>query len=334
VLNLGDPNRKLFGQRSRSGRNCRAAMGALVSALLVSGSALSAYANDVFTLKSGSLLGNFDLPLAELPAAVSPQALIGDPSTQDLYVLGLVGEDVAGTAPTPVAIRYGRRLGRSDARIVTGPAPLTIPVMLTSGVTLRGGVARSAGGGTLAIGLSSGPVLYFYDARTLTTQSIASFGTQLSLASGLSTALTKVTSVTGLGTKIYATDGVSPLVAQIDLVTGGVKSCPVDAPVLGLSADSGKVVATTSKGAATLTDVCTAAMSSTGSVANSAPSTLSATLPLRTFELSERVLEMTFPQFPAAVKARRGLVVSAVAGSPTSTISISAGTCLNTKFRS
>ena len=39
-------------------------MGALVSALLVSGSVLSAYANDVFTLKSGSLLGNFDLPLA------------------------------------------------------------------------------------------------------------------------------------------------------------------------------------------------------------------------------------------------------------------------------
>lgn len=263
---------------------------------------------------------------------MSAQALIADPSGQDLYVLGLVGESLPSVPPTPVGVRYGRRVGRGSARIVVGPVPFMLPNPLASGVALRGAVARSAAGTTLALGLSTGPELYFFDAATLAAQSVSAFGTQVNLASsGLAPAVGMLSSVTGLGSKIYAADAVSPVVAQVDLMTGLVKACPVAGPVLGLSADSGKVVVTTSAGTAALADPCAATPPAAVGPAAPPPSPLSLTAAARSFELSERVLEMTFASGMAGATARRGLMVSS-SGGATPTITVTGGTCQNTRF--
>lgn len=332
MLNFTSPmgqgwRRKFFGRKSIFSFG-------LVLIVGVSGlPARPADAADSFSIKNGMLLGGSELPITEILPALSPHALLADPSSQDLYVLGVVGESLPGVTPAAVGLRYGRRVGRSNARIVVGPVPLSLPVTLESGVALRGGVALSPAGSTVALGLSTGSELYFYDARTLAAQSIAPFGRQLSLAqSGLALAVGKVMSVTGFGSKIYAADAVNPVVAQVDLMTGTVKACPVDSPVLGLSADTGKVVATTQIGAAALADPCTATPAvSVGAALAAPPSTLNLSTPNRSFELSERVLEMTFPAGVAGAKTRRGLLVSAAPGA-SPTITVTNGTCQNTAF--
>jgi hypothetical protein len=252
------------------------------------------------------LVGDSDLPLAELPPAMSAHAVIGDPSTQDLYVIGLLGDfignAVSGTLLRPVGVRYGLRVGRGDARIVVGPADL-LPALnpLPRGVVLSGGVATSMAGTTLAVGLSTGSALYFLDTRTLKPQSVASLGASVSLAgSGTSPQLTKVGSMVGLGTQIYAADLSAPVVARVDLMTGAVAACAVDAQVLGLSVSGGQVQAATAKGTATLSPTCGMASTPSTGTPPMAPSALSLSMPQRTFTLSERVLEMSFlnPQGP------------------------------------
>lgn len=338
VVNFLGPNRGRWRRDMRRGQRGRLpfTLGLMLFAGANGIPEPTAAAADSFAVKNGNLVGGSDVPNTELPPALSAHTLFTDPSGQDLYVLGVVGEALPGATAAPLGIRYGRRVGRGSARIVVGPVPLALPAPLQQGAALRGAVARAAAGGTLALGLSTGAEIYFYSASTMAPQSIAPLGTQVSLAqSGLAQPVEKISSMTGLGSKIYAADAVNKRVAQIDLATGAVTACPVDSPVLGLSADSGKVVVTTQIGAAALTDPCAATpAASVGAAVAEAPSPLAATAPTRSFELSERVLELTFPSGASNVKTRRGLIVSTATGATGAPpmITVANGTCKNTKF--
>ena len=75
MLNLLGPKQGLFRRYFRNGKIC----GTFGLALLVGASGLSgrtASAADSFAVKNGSLVGAFDLPVSELPPALSAQALI------------------------------------------------------------------------------------------------------------------------------------------------------------------------------------------------------------------------------------------------------------------
>lgn len=309
------------------------ACGALMTSLVLGSAAQPALADDTFQVKDSAILGNFDLLAAELPPGITTDALVPDPLNQDIVVLGSVIGSSTGASPTPVAMRFGRTSGRSEMRLVVGPRELFPTTTTFSGLALRGGLAKSAAGTVLAVSQGSDSKLYFYDVKTHAATVVGSLGTSLALVDkALTPAINKVGSMIGLGTKIYAADVTNPVVAQLDLMTGNAVACKVDGVVSALRINNNKVEALTDKGVASLPDPCTAA--TIASVTGKPPVTPATTLTMtpRGFELSDRVIEMTFPTGATAATTARGGVTVTLAGAASANIAVSAGTCKRTQF--
>jgi MYXO-CTERM domain-containing protein len=295
---------------------------------LALGLAGPASAEDYFEVKDGVLLSS-DLPIAELPAGMVGSAVFPETGAQDLWVLGLVGTTIQGQAPLPVAVRYGRVNGRGDARIVLGPTELALPSSaVTAATQLRGAVARGGPGSVLAVASGLDSTLYLFDARNGRAATVGALGQIVDLKTSAAS-IGKVGAMAGLGSKIFAVDSTRPVVAQIDLATGVIAACRVDSQPQALRVASGNMLVLTDKGTAQLAADC----ASTTAAAqpprpDPIPGISQSRAPDRSYYVSERTLEITFPPNSAGTRARRGTGVQLI-GSSAVTLTINKGTCTN-----
>lgn len=290
----------------------------------------AAGADETLSATSGQLVGPGNVVQAELPLSLSAHALAADPATQDVWVFGMMYENTPLTPQVPTAVRYGRSSGRGLARIVLSPTELAIPAMPNATYAMRGAVARSAQGQVLGVSLGDSKV-YFFDARTLAPANVGALGSFTDLGGTvLAPPVNSVSAMVGVGTKIYAADPTLPVVAQIDLMAGTAKPCKVDSQPTGLAVVQGKVQVLTTKGTAQLADDCSATTAAAqGSVPKPTPAT-SAVFPNRLFELSDRVIDLTF-RTAANATARAGVFVSLTSTTAVN-LKIDAGTCKRTQF--
>lgn len=326
-----------IAERSQGGgkRGRAWALGALRAMIgaLVLGIAGPAGADENFAVKDNLLLGNNDLPLAELPSGLVPSTVFAEPGAQDLWVLGLLGSTITGQTPLAVGIRYGRVLGRSEARPVLGPLELPLPTSAISTATvLRGASARTATGPIIGVATGQDSTVYFLDARSARLVTVGALGQILDLKNGAAS-VGKVGAMAGLGTKLYAIDTTKPVVAQINLMTGTVAACRVDSQPLALRVSSGRVLALTDKGIAQLADDCSSTTAASQSPkVDPIPTIAQALVAERFFHVSERSLEMSFSVgSPGTTRTRRGASVQLVGGSAI-TLTLNRGTCVGTNF--
>lgn len=311
------------------------ALGALraVVGTLILGVAGPASADENFSVKDNLLLGNNELPLAELPSGLVPSTVFAEPGAQDLWVMGLMGSTIAGQTPVAVGIRYGRVLGRSEARPVLGPLELPLPTSAISTATvLRGAAARAPTGPIIGVATGQDSTVYFLDSRGARLVSVGALGQILDLKNGAAS-VGKIGAMTGLGTKLYAIDTTKPVVAQINLMTGTVAACRVDSQPLALRVSSGRVLALTDKGIAQLADDCSSTTAASVSPKVDPIPTIAQTLVTeRFFQITERSLEMSFSVgSPGTTRNRRGASVQLV-GASAITLTLNRGTCVGTNF--
>lgn len=306
----------------------------VLSSLILCAAVGPAWGGDRFALQGNLLVGNQDVFHAEIPLSMTPQALIAEPSNQDLFTVGILYNNMPGIMPTLGAIRYGRGGDRGEARIIAGPAELGIAYQAGATYSIRGGVASGPMGPVLSLTTGTDAKLYFYLARNL-GQFVPSGNTQnfIDLAqSSLATKPYRIVAVVGSGTKIYAADGTQPIVAQLDLMTGALGLCKVDSQPTGLAlTDQGKIQLFTNKGTVQFTGDCTATTLMTTAPVVMVPGPDTLDLPSRSFAITERVIEPTMQPLVANAKGRRGTYVSIV-GTTSTTVTINAGTCIRTTF--
>lgn len=300
------------------------ALGAMIGVLAL-GSAAPAAADEPFSTADGLVVGN-GLPVAELPGGFVPSALFTEPGAQDLWVLGLSGTAIPGQMPLPIAVRYGRVIGRGDARIVLGPLELPLPSAAVSAqAVLRGAVARTS---VPILGVANGldSTIYFFDSRSGRVATVGALGQSLDLKVS-SASIGKVGGMAGLGSKLFAIDTTRPVVAQVDLMTGQVAACRVDSQPQALRASGNTMLVLTDKGIAQLAADCgSTTAASQGSKVDPLPTPTQFSATERPFYISERTFELTFPPNATGTRQRRGANVQIVGSAPL-TLALNRGTC-------
>jgi hypothetical protein len=267
---------------------------------------------------------------AELPPWLHPQALVPERGGQDLLVLG------AAHKPTPsllMVLRYGRVSGAGEMRPLWGPVPLQVPVHARTGPALATFIdGPGPGGQALAVATGAAGEVWFIDDRTGAPLPLPPLGPTVDLAAlTASPRVRRVQALLGRGALLYATDP-DRVVLRLDMATGRGAACTTDAPPLGLALRGDEVVVLTERGAAAVPIAC----GEPGREAVSVPPridpspALSATLPERGFDLSDRVLELPLPVSGTA-RSRRGVVVRLL-GARDQTISLSPRGCRRTSL--
>lgn len=300
----------------------------VLAALSICALAGSAKAQDRYSVLASSnlLLGPGDIPQAELLPGMTVQALVPDPSGQDLWALGPMFTGMPGVTPLLGAVRYGRTNGRSEARILVGPSDLGITMPSNASFTLRGGVTSSSQGPVLAVSTGLDAKIYLYNARTLAPYLVAGSNSIDLLQAGQPSTITKVQAIAGLPNKLYVADSTQPLISVVDLPAGTQKLCKLDSIPAALRVTQGQMQALTDKGTAQLATDCssTTAAATPPKPDPGTPTTIN--LPARNFEISERLVEPVFQAGMAGVRSRRAVFVYLLGSNPV-TVTINAGTC-------